>query len=448
MRRLVLVLSVGFSLVPLAAAADQLQSRADLMAIIGSHATTDDFETFRVPDNAHVNTGVSYLDATTVIAGQGPNLVHPGCSYSFLRAPLTWCGANTNGIPTKTIVTWNPTAAEGDVTPADVEDTKLFFAILMTYAKPARAFGVDLWRFDIVGEVTMEIYDPNGNLINDADATIPLLGAGSFFGWEDVNGIGAVVIKNTRFPTYYSPNIDNHTYAPLSNPPDCSAARPSTPVLWPPDHRMVPVDIVGVTDPDGNAITITYDRVMQNEPADGDQSGLDCAGASIEDGRLYLRAERDGNGRGRVYRVAFTASTQGGTCQDTVSVRVPHDRRPGSPTPDDGPWYIATAGCEPHRRADRLGGTGDPATPTTLDLRTERGGGDVMWLDYALPEEGNVQLDVYDVAGRQVSMLFHANQTVGRHRISWSTSGLKAGIYFCRLQTEHGGMTRSILVLN
>ena len=32
-------------------------------------------------------------------------------------------------------------------------------------------------------------------------------------------------------------------------PPDCSAAAPSVDQLWPPNHKLVPVTVVGVTDP-------------------------------------------------------------------------------------------------------------------------------------------------------------------------------------------------------
>ena len=40
--------------------------------------------------------------------------------------------------------------------------------------------------------------------------------------------------------------------SPVPNEPsDCSEAAPSIDTIWPPNHKFVPVNILGVTDPDG-----------------------------------------------------------------------------------------------------------------------------------------------------------------------------------------------------
>jgi VCBS repeat-containing protein len=79
--------------------------------------------------------------------------------------------------------------------------------------------------------------------------------------------------------------------------PDCSAATTSLTFLWPPNKSFVPVYILGVTDPDGDPITITINSIFQDE-----RVGF---GASSPDGIIaghmfYVRAERDGSGDGRV----------------------------------------------------------------------------------------------------------------------------------------------------
>jgi hypothetical protein len=48
--------------------------------------------------------------------------------------------------------------------------------------------------------------------------------------------------------------------------PVCTAARPSIATLWPPDHRLVAVEVGGVTDPDGDDVSITVDGITQDEP--------------------------------------------------------------------------------------------------------------------------------------------------------------------------------------
>ena len=55
---------------------------------------------------------------------------------------------------------------------------------------------------------------------------------------------------------------------------------------------------------------------------------------------ILLRAERSGNGDGRVYEVSFTASDGFESCDDTVQVSVPHSRK--STAVDDGQAYDST----------------------------------------------------------------------------------------------------------
>jgi len=107
---------------------------------------------------------------------------------------------------------------------------------------------------------------------------------------------------------------------------------------------MVPISILGVTDPDGDAVTITATGVLQDEhvKATGTGSGNTSPDATLSP--LAVRAERDGNpkspGNGRVYHINFTADDgQGGTCSGSVTVCVPHDQRPGSTCVDEGPLY-------------------------------------------------------------------------------------------------------------
>src|SRR5262245_45470297 len=52
--------------------------------------------------------------------------------------------------------------------------------------------------------------------------------------------------------------------------PVCDGAFASPDSLWPPNHKLVPIGIDGVTDPDGDPIAITVMAVAQDEPACGD----------------------------------------------------------------------------------------------------------------------------------------------------------------------------------
>jgi hypothetical protein len=50
-----------------------------------------------------------------------------------------------------------------------------------------------------------------------------------------------------------------------NEPPVCSSATASPVEPWPPNHKFVPISIAGVTDPDGDPITITATSIRQDE---------------------------------------------------------------------------------------------------------------------------------------------------------------------------------------
>ena len=99
--------------------------------------------------------------------------------------------------------------------------------------------------------------------------------------------------------------------------------------LWPLDKTMRLVTLTGATDADGDRTMLKIKGVTQDEPVAGPRSGNDAPDARIgaRPDEVYLRAERDGSGDGRVYRIAFTVfDGRGGTCSGITTVEVPHDR--------------------------------------------------------------------------------------------------------------------------
>ena len=128
--------------------------------------------------------------------------------------------------------------------------------------------------------------------------------------------------------------------------PVCSEAYPSIDTLWPPNHKFVPVNVLGVTDPDGDAFTIAIDSIWQDEPVDTFGDGTFAPdGMGVGTAIAEVRAERSGNpnvpGNGRVYHIGFTATDEfGGSCSGAVTTGVPHDKKD---TPvDEGPLFDST----------------------------------------------------------------------------------------------------------
>lgn len=115
---------------------------------------------------------------------------------------------------------------------------------------------------------------------------------------------------------------------PNNSAPDTRHAVPTLARLWPPNHRLAEVAIDGVTDPDGDPVTLAITSVTQDEPVAGTGAGDQAPDASgLGGGLARLRAERAGGGDGRVYEVRFVATDgRGGRSSGSVQVCVPHDQ--------------------------------------------------------------------------------------------------------------------------
>jgi hypothetical protein len=126
-----------------------------------------------------------------------------------------------------------------------------------------------------------------------------------------------------------------------NDPPACELASVSPAILWPPNHKLVPVAITNVSDSNNDQVTINIVSVTQDEPSKGLGDG-DTSPDTVIQGEgeaVLLRAERAGNGNGRVYEVTFTAEdSDGGSCAGTVTVCVPRDRQ-SNQCVDDDQWY-------------------------------------------------------------------------------------------------------------
>jgi hypothetical protein len=129
----------------------------------------------------------------------------------------------------------------------------------------------------------------------------------------------------------------------------CDGAALSQGMIWPPDHKMVPLTIVGVTtDPSlmPYGITITITGIYQDEPVNALGSGNTAPDGMITNSgsTALVRAERAGPGTGRIYYITFTATdASGGSCgPKTLQAYVPHDQGQGYAPIDTGVQYNST----------------------------------------------------------------------------------------------------------
>jgi Subtilase family/HYR domain len=114
-----------------------------------------------------------------------------------------------------------------------------------------------------------------------------------------------------------------------TEPPKITGASVDQPVLWPPNHKLVNVSVnYEVTDNcplPPNSCTLS---VTSNEPLNGTGDGNTSPDWIILDAHhVQLRAERAGNGNGRIYTITITCiDSSGNSSSQSVEVNVPHDQ--------------------------------------------------------------------------------------------------------------------------
>ena len=144
------------------------------------------------------------------------------------------------------------------------------------------------------------------------------------------------------------PNLANNTATVITEinlNPICTAATTGLGDLWPPNHKLVAGQIGGVTDPDGDPVSLAVTGIQQDEPVNGPADGNTSPDATIGSGGAFsVRAERAGTEDGRVYAIAFRATDGlGGACVATLLAGVPHDQGNGStPVNSAPPWFDST----------------------------------------------------------------------------------------------------------
>ena len=98
--------------------------------------------------------------------------------------------------------------------------------------------------------------------------------------------------------------------------------------LWPPNHKMKNVNVKTVAEDACGDVTWKIISVSSNESENGNGDGNTGPDWVIVDkDTVQLRAERSGNGDGRIYTITVEATDESGnTATDTVEVTVPHSK--------------------------------------------------------------------------------------------------------------------------
>ena len=196
-----LVGSLGALVLAPSASAQRIDNRAELNALLGGNQTMEDFESFNLPPDAFVALGMT-LDDTSLVQGQGPDLVEDGATYFATQFGIQWLGSDRFDTGSQTIRLRGPDNGR------------------ITYSSPVSAMGLDLINnrdltpYEGRDEATLFVYDTSGALVDSFTTRLGRdQGDTTFVGFQHLPGIGFVELM-LRDEYYFVLNsvIDNHGY--------------------------------------------------------------------------------------------------------------------------------------------------------------------------------------------------------------------------------------------
>ncbi len=68
-------------------------------------------------------------------------------------------------------------------------------------------------------------------------------------------------------------------------------------------------------------------------------------------------------------------------------------------------------------------------------------------IKYDIPKSSNVKLVVYDMMGKEVTVLVNEKQQTGIYEVKWDASSYSSGLYFIKIQTESFSETKKMMLV-
>lgn len=210
--------------------------------------------------------------------------------------------------------------------------------------------------FDSVGSKASQgsayvFQKPAGGWTTGTQTARLMLSGGSTRDWfgYSVAAVGDTVVVGASGKDVANENQGSvYVFGP-NQPPSCTGVSASPSLIAPATREMTLITLAGASDPDGDTLSFRIDGVTQDEPvmasAVGDETSPDAqlTAAGADSNQVHVRAERNPQLNGRVYRIAYTVSDgKGGRCSGTAGVggdtnaEVSVPRKRGETAVDDG----------------------------------------------------------------------------------------------------------------
>jgi hypothetical protein len=68
-------------------------------------------------------------------------------------------------------------------------------------------------------------------------------------------------------------------------------------------------------------------------------------------------------------------------------------------------------------------------------------------ITYALPQESQVMVEVFDIVGRKVATLVNEKQSSGTHTVEFNAAGFSSGVYFYTMVTGGQTLSRKMMLI-
>ena len=177
----------------------------------------------------------------------------------------------------------------------------------------------------------------------------------------------------------------------------------------------------------------------------GDGETLEDIVISADCQSVQLRAERQGNGNGRVYTVYVSAMDASGniaTVECHIAVR--HNIRRAAVNDGVGSGYAVSGNCGGSAKA-----IGVSAAPMrfTLEQNFPNPFNPSTEIRFTLSERTEVRLTVLDHLGREVSVLESGVRDAGAHTVHFDAADMPSGLYFYRLDAAGHATTKKMMLM-
>ncbi len=68
-------------------------------------------------------------------------------------------------------------------------------------------------------------------------------------------------------------------------------------------------------------------------------------------------------------------------------------------------------------------------------------------ISFSLPEQSQVKINIFNIAGQEVTTLVNSEMQPGLHKVRWNADEVPSGVYFYAIETKNSVETRKLILL-